>query len=53
MKEYEDGNVLNNFIKERLEENKELFTCDEISKLNKEFELIKKIYLLGFINAKF
>ena len=39
-------------IRERIEENKNLFTEDEIKKINKEIMLIKKMYVLGFINAR-
>ena len=39
-------------IRERIEENKNLFTEDEIKKINKEIKLIKKMYVLGFINAR-
>ncbi len=48
MKEYE----LNNFIRERIEENKELFTSKELTKISNNFTLTKKIYLLAFSNCK-
>lgn len=40
------------FIKERVEENKELFNKKELDIINQYESIIKKIYLLGFINAK-
>ena len=44
--------VLNEFIKERIEENKELFTKDEIQCIINNNECINKIYVLGFINSR-
>lgn len=51
MKEYEERIVLDNFIKERIRENEEIFTKKELAKASEEFILIKKIYLLGLING--
>ena len=40
------------FIKQRIEENELLFSKKEIKHIKQEFNIIKKIYLLGFINSK-
>ncbi len=40
------------FIKERIMENKEMFNKEEIKLICKNEKCIKKIYLLGFINAR-
>lgn len=42
---------MNEFIKERIEENKNLFIKEELKIVEDSFTLMKKIYLLGFINA--
>lgn len=39
-------------IKERIEENEELFTEDELEIVEENFSVIKKVYLIGLINAK-
>ena len=39
------------FIRERIEENKHLFTQEELKSAKENEELIKKIYLLGGING--
>ena len=46
------NNEINNFIKERIEENKSLFIEEEIQLLKNNQECMKKIYILGFINAR-
>lgn len=43
---------LEEIVKERIFENEKLFSKDELSILNDNFKVIKKIYLLGLINAK-
>lgn len=40
------------FIRERLKENEDLFTKEEQKYISENKECVKKIYLLGFINAK-
>lgn len=47
----EDKN-LEDFIREVIEENRKLFKKYELEKMNENMELVKKIYLLGFINAR-
>lgn len=42
---------LENFIKERILENKELFTEEELTVINNNNIITKKIYLLGFKNS--
>lgn len=42
---------MNEFIKERIKENKNLFSKEELKIIEDSFTLMKKIYLLGFINA--
>jgi len=43
--------MLKDFIRERIEENSNLFTAKEIEYINVNRECINKIYLLGFINS--
>ncbi len=45
-------NEVEKFIMERIGENIKLFNNDEIKIIKNNKEIIKKIYLLGFINAK-
>ena len=40
------------FVSERLKENENLFTEEELKNINMNKECAKKIYLLGFINAR-
>lgn len=47
---YEKNN-LEKFIEERIEENKELFTEEELTAINNNNIIVKKIYLLGFKNS--
>lgn len=42
---------MNEFIRERIKENDNLFTKEESTIIESNFTLMKKIYLLGFINA--
>ena len=44
--------VLDEFIKERIKENKELFKKEELEYIENNKECINKIYLLGFLNAR-
>lgn len=39
------------FIQERIEENKELFTEEELKIVKENFVLIRKIYELGLMNG--
>lgn len=39
-------------IEERIKENKELFTEKELNYIYDNFDLVKKIYLLGLINGR-
>lgn len=41
-----------NIIKERIKENINLFTNEELRLINKSMEIMKKMYLLGLINGK-
>lgn len=58
MKKEEKDVVLNkkinveSFLSERLKENENLFTEEELKYISINKECIKKIYLLGFINAR-
>lgn len=45
-----EGTDLERFIEERIKQNKELFTNKEISIINQNKEIVKKIYMLGAIN---
>lgn len=42
---------LEKFIKKRILENKQLFTEEELTVINNNNIIIKKIYLLGFKNS--
>lgn len=44
--------TLDHFIEERILENKNLFSEEDFKFINKNQECIKKIYLIGFTNAK-
>ncbi len=44
--------TLDNFIQERVKENRALFRKDEMIYIKNHQQCIKKIYLLGFMNAK-
>lgn len=39
-------------IEERIKENKELFAEKELKYMSDNFDLVKKIYLLGLINGR-
>ncbi len=43
---------LDDFIKDRIQENKDLFTKEELEMIKNQKECVKKIYLLGFIHGK-
>ncbi len=43
--------ILGKFVAERIEENKKLFTKQEIMSIKNNNNLVKKIYLLGLINT--
>lgn len=44
--------TLEEFIKERVKENKELFSKKELTNIEENIILIKKIYILALINSK-
>lgn len=44
--------TLNFFIEERIKENQELFTVEELEYIKKNRVCINKIYLLGSANSK-
>ena len=44
--------TLDKFINKRIKENKKIFTIEEWKIAKKYPQIIKKVYLLGFINAK-
>ena len=43
---------LGKFIAERIKENKELFTNEELTIIKKNYILTKKLYMLGMINTQ-
>lgn len=47
LNEMEKESDLQNFIKERIEENRKLFTTEELHLINENYNLIKKIYILA------
>ena len=44
--------TLDKFVEKRLKENKKKFTKEEWEIIKDYPQIVKKIYLLGFINAK-
>ncbi|MCI8636970.1 MAG: hypothetical protein HFJ36_03845 [Clostridia bacterium] len=44
--------TLDKFVEKRLKENKKKFTKEEWEIIKDYPQMVKKIYLLGFINAK-
>lgn len=44
--------ILEEIVRERIRENKELFNKDEYNILEGNINLAKKMYILGFINAR-
>lgn len=44
--------TLDKFIEKRVKENKKLFTKEEWKIIKSYPKIVKKVYLLGFINAK-
>lgn len=47
LNEMEKESDLQNCIKERIEENRKLFTTEELHLINENYNLIKKIYILA------
>lgn len=43
---------LTDFIEERIEENRDLFTTEELLLIKENRKCINKVYLLGAINSK-
>ncbi len=52
MEDVVKNDVLGKFIKERVEENKNLFVDREIEIIKNNNSLIRKLYLLGFVNSR-
>lgn len=44
--------ILKEIVRERIRENEELFDNEEYSILEENINLAKKMYILGFINAR-
>lgn len=44
--------IVEEIVKERVKENQELFTEEEIKYIKKNIKTIKKIYLIGLINGR-
>ena len=47
-----EENIVEEIVRERIRENKELFNKDEYNILEGNINLAKKMYILGFINAR-
>lgn len=47
-----EENIVEEIVKERIKENKELFNKDEYNILEGNINLTKKMYILGFMNAR-
>lgn len=43
---------LTDFIEERIKENRDLFTKEELMLINENRKCVNKVYLLGAINSK-
>lgn len=48
----ENEEIIEKVLRERIEENKELFNKKELNLFNDNIKSIKKIYLLGLINGR-
>lgn len=46
----ENEKIIEKVLKERIEENKKLFSKEELILLNNNVNIVKKIYLLGTID---
>lgn len=44
--------IVNGLLKEVLQDNKILFTKEELDCIKKNFNTIKKVYIIGVINSK-
>lgn len=44
--------TLDKFIEKRVKENKKMFTKEEFEFIKSYPQIVKKVYLLGFVNAK-
>lgn len=47
-----EENIIEEIVKERIKENKELFSKEEYNILKGNINLAKKMYILGFMNAR-
>lgn len=47
MKNSKRQDILKNFLQKRIQENKKLFTQEELELIEKNIKTIKKIYILG------
>lgn len=47
-----EKNIVEEIVKERIKENKALFNNREYNILEENINLAKKMYILGFINAR-
>lgn len=47
MKNFKRQDILKNFLQKRIQENKKLFTQEELELIEKNIKTIKKIYILG------
>lgn len=48
----ENEEIIGEILKERIKENKNLFSEEELTLLNNNVKFIKKIYLLGVVNGR-
>lgn len=47
-----ENDIIKIFLRERIKENKKLFTNEELTFINDNIDLIKKIYIIGLLNGK-
>ena len=47
MKNFKSQDILKKFLQKRIQENKKLFTQEELELIEKNIKTIKKIYILG------
>ncbi len=47
-----EENIVEEIVRERIKENRTLFNNEEYNILEENINLVKKMYILGFINAR-
>lgn len=47
-----EKDIVEEIVKERVKENEELFTMEELKFIKDNSKILKKVYLLGLVNGK-